>query len=349
MSRSFTRRDFLSLSSLVLGSLAFNSLPQGTEEHNLPQNTIGRVTKDISVFKDASWPDNETIGYLRQDDLVNLYYQLTPVSGPPYNPIWYRIWGGYIHSGYVQKVRFMYNNPVENLPESGQLCEVTVPYTQIYQYNAYQGWVKRSRLYYSSTHWAVGLDEGPDKKPWYRLYDELREDQYHIPASHLRLIPDEEISPISVDVPPEEKRIEVSIQNQTLIAYEGNTPVFQTSISSGLNKQPDPTALPWDTPQGRFHILSKMPSKHMGDGNLASDGYDLPGVPWTCFFTTEGHACHGAYWHNNFGLQMSHGCVNMPQDEAKWLFRWTTPVFKTPIESHSDWEKRGYGTLVIVT
>ncbi len=349
MSAYFSRRDFLRLTALALGSLAFNSLPQGAEDHSFPQAMMGRVTKDISVFKQASWPDNETISFLHQDDLINLYYQLTPISGPPYNPIWYRIWGGYIHSGYVQQVRFSYNDPVQKLPESGQLCEVTVPYTQIYQYSTYRGWEKRSRLYYSSTHWAVGVDEGPDKKPWYRLYDELREDQYHIPATHLRIIPDNEISPISPDVPAEEKRIEVSIQNQTLIAYEGNQTVFQTSISSGQNKQPDPAALPWDTPQGRFHILSKMPSKHMGAGNLASDGYDLPGVPWTCFFTTEGHAFHGAYWHNNFGLQMSHGCVNMASQDAKWLFRWTTPVFTTPIESHTDWEKRGYGTLVIVT
>ena len=86
----------------------------------------------------------------------------------------------------------------------------------------------------------------------------------------------------------------------------------------------------------------------MGDGNLAAEGYDLPGVPWTCFFTTEGHAIHGAYWHDNFGIQMSHGCINMRSEKAKWIFRWTTPIFKTPIESHIDWEKRGYGTLLIV-
>ena len=62
-----------------------------------------------------------------------------------------------------------------------------------------------------------------------------------------------------------------------------------------------------------------------------------------------GNAFHGTYWHDNFGLQMSHGCVNMRTDEAKWLFRWSTPVFKTPIESHQDWEQRGMGTLVIIT
>jgi lipoprotein-anchoring transpeptidase ErfK/SrfK len=166
----------------------------------------------------------------------------------------------------------------------------------------------------------------------------------------MRIIPDEEISPISPDVPAHEKHIEVSIQNQTLIAYEGNKIVFSTHISSGINKRPDPNGIPWDTPRGRFNIQSKMPSKHMGDGDLAADGSDLPGVPWTCFFLSPpGNAFHGTYWHDNFGLQMSHGCVNMRTDEAKWLFRWSTPVFKTPIEDHQDWEQRGMGTLVIIT
>lgn len=348
MQKKLSRRDFLKLSGLALSSLAFSSLPEYLDEHNLPQSQLGRITRDISIFKQPVWPEAEAIGYLHLDDLVNLYYSVTPQSGPPYNPIWHRIWNGYIHSGYVQPVKFTYNDIVETLPESGQLCEVTVPYTQIYQYSTYTGWVKRSRLYYSSTHWAVGLDEGPNKKPWYRLYDELREDQYHVPAQHIRLIPDSEISPLSPNVPAHEKRIEVSIQNQTLTAFEGDQAVFHTAISSGLNKQPDPTGLPWDTPKGRYNIISKMPSKHMGDGNLASEGYDLPGVPWTCFFTTDGHAFHGAYWHHNYGLQMSHGCVNMAPQDAKWLFRWTTPVFETPVESHSDWERRGYGTSVII-
>jgi lipoprotein-anchoring transpeptidase ErfK/SrfK len=95
-----------------------------------------------------------------------------------------------------------------------------------------------------------------------------------------------------------------------------------------------------------------MPNKHMGSvsGNPdAIGGFSLPGVPWTSFFISPGgYALHGTYWHNNFGIQMSHGCINMKNDDAKWLFRWSTPVFKTPIESPKDWERRGNGTLVEV-
>jgi hypothetical protein len=97
-----------------------------------------------------------------------------------------------------------------------------------------------------------------------------------------------------------------------------------------------------------------MPNKHMGSvtGNPdaeESGGFSLPGVPWTCFFVPEwGVALHGTYWHNNFGLQMSHGCVNLRNADAKWLFRWTTPVFDTEITDRRDWERTGNGTSVVV-
>jgi hypothetical protein len=346
-----SRKDFIKLSALALSTLAANPFPPSPDDSFHPSGTIGRITKDtVSIFKEPTWPMGETVGYLRRDTLENLYYSLNPKEGPPYNPVWHRIWNGYIHSAYVQKVKFRYNAPVTSLPESGQLCEVTVPYTQIYQNSLTDGWQPRSRLYYLSTHWGVGIDEGPDGTPWYRLFDELRQDEYHVPANHIRLIPDVELSPISPDVPPAKKRIEVSIQNQTLMAYEGNNVVLSTRISSGINKRPDPNGIPWDTPRGEFNIQSKMPSKHMGVGDLASDGSDLPGVPWTQFFLTPpGNAFHGTYWHDNFGLQMSHGCVNMRTEEAKWLFRWTTPVFITPIDNHRNWEQRGLGTKVIIT
>ncbi len=351
MVERISRKGFLKLGMLGLTTLAANPFPNSADDSSRPSGTIGRVTKDsISVFKEPTWPKGETVGYLHRDTLENLYYSLTPEDGPPYNPIWYRIWNGYIHSAYVQKVKYRYNTPVLSLPQSGQLCEVTVPFTQIYQKSLTSGWQPKSRLYYLSTHWGVGVDEGPNGAPWYRLYDELREDEYHVPAEHIRIIPDAELAPISPDVKPTKKRIEVSIQDQTLIAYEGDNVVLSTHISSGLNQRPDPNGVPWDTPRGEFNIQSKMPSKHMGDGDLASDGSDLPGVPWTQFFLTPpGNAFHGTYWHDNFGLQMSHGCVNMRTEEAKWLFNWTTPIFKTPVENHRQWEQRGNGTLVIVT
>jgi lipoprotein-anchoring transpeptidase ErfK/SrfK len=103
--------------------------------------------------------------------------------------------------------------------------------------------------------------------------------------------------------------------------------------------------IPTETPSGDFHVFSKMPSKHMGNGQVTADieAYELVGVPWTTFFYETGVAIHGTYWHRNWGTPMSHGCVNAPTDVAKWVFRWSSPV-----SAADTWEQRGYGTLVQV-
>ena len=90
----------------------------------------------------------------------------------------------------------------------------------------------------------------------------------------------------------------------------------------------------------------------MGDGSLASDidAYELVGVPWTSFFTeTGGYAFHGTYWHDNFGVPMSRGCINMRPAEAKWLFRWAFPLSSPgDFEVPSKVDRRGYGTPVVI-
>ena len=103
--------------------------------------------------------------------------------------------------------------------------------------------------------------------------------------------------------------IDIDISSQTLTAYDGNTPVFNTLVSTGL-------AFP--TPVGTYKILYKLQAQRM-----TGPGYDLPNVPWVMYFTNRGHAIHGAYWHNNFGNPMSHGCVNMRPSEAQWLYDFT--------------------------
>lgn len=60
-------------------------------------------------------------------------------------------------------------------------------------------------------------------------------------------------------------------------------------------------------------------------GGTTGGGYDLPGIGWTTLFVGNGVAIHSTFWHNNFGVAMSHGCVNTKPEDAQWIFRWTTP------------------------
>lgn len=247
----------------------------------------------------------------------------------------------------LQKVKIHYNQPIDVTPDKKLLGEITVPYSQAYSFNKWDGWKTTYRLYYSSIHWVTALEKGPDGKPWYRILDELDETIYFVPASHVRIIPAEEISPITPGLPFEAKRIHVNLTTQILTAYEGDHPVFETKISSGLAGLSN-TDISSSTPVGDFHIQSKYPSKHMGIANLAAsiDDYVLPGVPWTSFFTDLGHAFHGTYWHDNFGVPMSHGCVNMKPEDAKWIFRWTRPTASLDDLDQTKLYRIGYGTLV---
>src|SRR5206468_6048083 len=86
------------------------------------------------------------------------------------------------------------------------------------------------------------------------------------------------------------------------------------------------------TPTGDFHIWIWLRATRMTGGSQANGTfYDLPNVPYTMYFyndqiaKTSGYSLHGAYWHNNFGHPMSHGCVNMRPDDAKTLFYWADP------------------------
>ncbi len=344
MKTHLSRRAFLKLSGLALGSMAMDWFPEG-EGFSENVLAVGRVAiKEINIHRKTSY-DSEEVGKLSRDQLFPIFEMITASEDLPYSPLWYRVTGGYVHSAYVQRVEGRHiNEPRAYVPEEGWLGEITVPYTRTYRLTSTYGWVPLYRLYYQSVHWVTGVEAGKDGRPWYRLEDELLKVEYHVPAAHVRIIQPSEIAPISPEVAWEDKRIEVSIKDQTLTAFEHDKVVLKTLISSGIpGMTANPDGIPTATPRGDFTIDVKMPSKHMGDGKMtaAIDAYELPGVPWVCFFHETGAAFHGTYWHHNFGYKMSHGCVNMTVADAKWLFRWTRPETEAHI-----WEKRGFGTRV---
>lgn len=325
MSEKYSRRDFIKRLGAGAAVLALPSFKNTFRLYAAPQ--LGRVTIDsISVYKEPS--DKSQILFQRFfDEVINIYGTVESEDGPAYNPYWHRVWGGYVHSAYVQDVRNQLNPLQKTFPSTGQLMELTVPYSQSYRLRSNSSWEAFYKLYYSSTHWVFDVVEGRDGQPWYQINDALLTLSYYVPAAHLRPVSEEEISPLSPHVAPQDKRIEISIDFQTLRAYENDTLVKETLVSTGLpDTSLDEDAIPTDTPNGDHIIRSKNPSVHMGDGTLRSDAeaYELPGVPWVSYFELRGYAIHGTYWHNNFGVTMSHGCVNMRSQDAKWIYRWCT-------------------------
>ena len=127
MARTLSRRDFLKLGGLTLGSLAFTPfLPEISQFDDI---ALVRVAiKSISVYKEPS-DKSLIVGQWFRDDIVHVYETVT-AEEPKYNPIWYHVWGGYMHRARLQQVKIHYNKPPDSIPESGMLAEVTVPYSQ---------------------------------------------------------------------------------------------------------------------------------------------------------------------------------------------------------------------------
>jgi hypothetical protein len=136
------------------------------------------------------------------------------------------------------------------------------------------------------------------------------------------------------------KWIDVSIPGQTLVAYEGVTPVYTTLVSTGIGGTGDPEET-HATIQGAFRIYEKHVTVTM-NGHQASDPFDLRDVPFVQYFH-QGFALHAAYWHDDFGRMHSHGCVNLSPADAAWLFRWTDPAI--PPGWHASMRE---GTVVYV-
>lgn len=147
------------------------------------------------------------------------------------------------------------------------------------------------------------------------------------------------------DLAPGEKWIDVNIKSQTLVAFEGDKPVFATAVSTGKEDKEDQEK-DHKTPTGTFRIREKHISATM-DGDVASDGpYSIEDVPWIMYYSGS-YALHGAFWHNNFGRTRSHGCVNLAPADAKALFNWTEP--RMPDNWHGVWSTpERPGTRVVV-
>ncbi|HVK69919.1 MAG TPA: L,D-transpeptidase family protein, partial [Polyangium sp.] len=148
------------------------------------------------------------------------------------------------------------------------------------------------------------------------------------------------------DLAPGEKWLDVNITRKTIVAFEGDKPVYAALVSPGrrsTNKAKDHSTI-----KGTFRIREKHIAVTMdGDGTVAGDlPYSIEDVPYVAYFEGS-YALHGAFWHSNFGREMSHGCVNLSPLDAKKIFFWSEP--RLPRGWHAVWSTpENRGTLVVV-
>ncbi|HYJ08077.1 MAG TPA: L,D-transpeptidase family protein [Polyangiaceae bacterium] len=139
------------------------------------------------------------------------------------------------------------------------------------------------------------------------------------------------------------KWIDISIKQQSLVAYAGKVAVYATLVSTGRAGLGDPDETE-STPRGTFMIYQKEVASTMDGDEDKGDSYNLRDVPFVQYFH-KGYALHGAYWHDEFGKVRSHGCINLAPRDAAWLFEWTDP--SVPQEWHGVLNKER-GTVVYI-
>jgi len=173
-------------------------------------------------------------------------------------------------------------------------------------------------------------------------YLETSEGTY-IKAAHVRVT---EPGPAPAGLGVDERWIDVDLSTQTLVAFVGTRPVYATLISSG--KESKDKEKDHRTPTGEWRIREKHLTTTMdGDGSAAGDlPYSIEDVPYVEYFY-RAYALHGAFWHSNYGVQMSHGCVNLAPLDAKWLYFFTGPDARAGF--HGMWARpEGSGTRVVI-
>ncbi len=121
------------------------------------------------------------------------------------------------------------------------------------------------------------------------------------------------------------KWFEIDLSLQQLFAWENGQLAHTFLISSGTNRFP--------TPKGTFEIFRKLP-KHdyiRIYGQNHPDNYSIKNVPYNLNFSPS-YYIHNAFWHNNFGYPMSHGCINAALDTSEWAYQWAD--IGTQVEIH---------------
>src|SRR5215208_2492347 len=221
-----SRREFLKLGGLSLGTLAFS--PSLSSSYGFDDSNLVRVaTKSVSIYTRPT-DKSSIVSTWYRDELLHTYGEVK-VDEPAHNPIWYRVWGGFVHRSHLQRVKFIYNQTMPSLGIDEGLrraVEVTVPFTEPWRTSKAYGWQKLGfRLYYGSVHLVEGIDMGPTGEPWYRVNDDLA-GLYHVDPLHVRPILFEELEPITPEIALEDKHIEVNLTTQVLTAYEYDKEVF---------------------------------------------------------------------------------------------------------------------------
>ena len=331
------RRDFIKLMGLSVGGFAARSMWPASFQSEFPSGEhLGRTLSEGLRLHARPSPDSPIVRKLSLDEIIPVVTTVVGSNPYRYNQKWVETLDGYVWSPEIQPVRNEPNVPVDRLSNTslgqGMWAEVSVPFVDLIQENppARSPWLVNRvesgmppRFFYSQIVWVDQVKTDGDGQVWYRLNEKYGYgDVFWAAAEALRPLTPEEMSPISPDV--DDKRILVDVSSQSMSCFEGGREVYFGRVSTGVFVDPSGNKIGSGTPAGKHPIWRKAVSLPLSGGSAAF-GWDLPAVGWISLFVGSGVAIHSTYWHDNYGVPTSRGCVNAAPEDAKWVFRWTLP------------------------
>ncbi len=368
-SNSFNRRHFFKIAGATVAGLAagqtlsawakpiapplLTAAPSSADDQFVPARVLAG---SVPVYSSLDPNDRKLLRSVPRDKTMEVAGEIEG-PGPERNRIWYKTRDGFAYSAWLQKME-AYRTPkvytdvgkwgiwietiVANAPAYAKPDE-TAPLNYIYNYGTVYH-ATETHVDASGRVWYNTADEYTSKE------DNIGATNHWVPAVLTRKIEEDTWNAINPHTP--DKRIEVNLGKQLVTCYEGDNAVLTSRCASGAAFKLGEETVDFGTPRGEFKAILKMPSRHMRAPEAergSSAWFDLPGVPWNTFFTLEGVAIHGTYWHNDFGVPRSHGCVNVPISVAKFVYFWTNPVAPYEDDFVQGDVKEVTATQIIVT
>jgi lipoprotein-anchoring transpeptidase ErfK/SrfK len=346
---SLNRRSFIKLAGATAGSALLSPALSALAKPYVPPDEMpskppyvayqpARVlASSVAVYDSLDAGHRKVLRSVRRDQTIDVAGEFVG-PGPARNQTWYGTRDGYAYSAWLQRME-PYRTPkiYTDVGEWGIWIETIVAAAPAYAEPSEQS-ALRYRYNYGTIYHVTETHTDANGRVWYNTFDEYasKEDNiaptnHWVPAIFFRPFEHDEFKAINPRA--RDKRIVVDLGAQQLTCYEGDKVVLTSRVATGASFTVGEEVLDYSTPRGDFSAILKMPSRHMRAPEAERDSsawFDLPGVPWSTFFTYEGIAIHGTYWHNDYGLPRSHGCVNVPIDVAKFVYFWTEP--DTPYE-----------------
>jgi lipoprotein-anchoring transpeptidase ErfK/SrfK len=313
-----------------IAQAAASSCPTDTSPgctNGLPTDSYNALLEQMNTFPAPQAPQVSPIAYDQKEVWSYSFWKVsssTPMYDAPNGSVITTLDGFTFVSVYAQK---------------GDFTEI--------KYNRQLGWVKRNALTqtYASEFVGVQINQAlPFPIAWViqaslpasipggtrrsgttaisrytlvYLYATVKVDQWNwYLVGPGKWLPQQKVAVVAPVAQPEgatDKWVSVDLFEKVASAYEGSKLVFATLVSPGLPG--------WDTNVGVFKVWKRLPAAPMSGGMGQPDFYSLPQVPYVMYFDKD-ISLHGTYWHDGFGYNHSHGCVNLSIGDASWLYNW---------------------------